>query len=284
MYIKKIVNRLKRLTHANSSKGNEMEIKKNIIINGKSYEVVSDDIYLSQMGTEFEPHMVSLFKKLISKTDNIVDVGANIGLISILFSEIANKVMSFEASTTTYEILMKNVQQNNLNNVTAINFGLGDENAKTTITFNANNRSGGFVSDKLRPTDGHITEQIQLKKLDDIWDFNERCNFIKLDVEGFEGNVISGAKNVLNTFKPIVVLELNHWCLNAFRRISIPDFFDMLRSFFPVLYAVDTDNATIKNLHDPEEAYYVMHEHIVKFRFPNIVAGFNNDIKQRILS
>lgn len=129
---------------------------------------------------------------------------------------------------------------------------------------------------------GHITERIQLKKMDDIWNFSVRCDFIKIDVEGFEGNVIHGAANVLNTFKPIVVLELNHWCLNAFRRISVPDFFDILRTFFPVLYAVDTNNITIKNLHDPDDAYYVMYGHIVNSRFPNIVAGFDSSIRQRL--
>jgi len=84
---------------------------------------------------------------------------------------------------------------------------------------------------------------------------------------------------VLNTFKPIVLLELNHWCLNAFRRIAVPDFFDMLRTVFPVLYAVETDNTTI-NLHDPDGAYHVMHSHIVNFRYPNIVAGFDGSIWQ----
>lgn len=61
-----------------------------------------------------------------------------------------------------------------------------------------------------------------------------------------------------------------------FRRISVPDFFDFLRSIFPYLYAVDNDNATIIDLHDNELAYHVMHEHIVHFHFFNLVAGFNS--------
>lgn len=258
-----------------------MEAK--ILIDGKSYSVESDDIYLSQIGTDFEPHMVSLFKKLISKTDNVVDVGANVGLTSMLFSSIANKVVCFEASQSTFQFLTKNIKNNKLSNITPINLGLGNEDVATTITFNPNNRAGGFVSDKLHIKGGHITEQIQLKKMDDVWDFNVRCNFIKLDVEGFEGNVIQGATGVLKTFKPIVVLELNHWCLNAFRRISVPDHFDMLRTVFPVLYAIDTDNTTIKDLHDPDEAYCVMHGHIVSSRFPNIVAGFDDSILKRLI-
>ena len=70
-------------------------------------------------------------------------------------------------------------------------------------------------------------------------------------------------------------MELNHFCLNALRRITVPDFFDFLRSVFPYLYAVDTDNATIADLHDEEQSYFVMHEHLVRFRFPNLVGGFD---------
>jgi hypothetical protein len=55
---------------------------------------------------------------------------------------------------------------------------------------------------------------------------------IKLDVEGFEMSAINDARNVIELRKPIVVMELNHWCLNAFQRICVLDFFDYLRGYF----------------------------------------------------
>lgn len=82
--------------------------------------------------------------------------------------------------------------------------------------------------------------------------------------------------------KPIVVLELNHWCLNAFHRITVPDFFDVLRMHFPYLYAVDNDNQTIKDLHDNDQAYHVMYKHITQFGFPNIVGGFNGGVIEKM--
>lgn len=256
-------------------------MEKRIDIDGNEYIVTSDDLYLDNIGNDFEPQMVSLFKKLITPGDVIADVGANIGLTSILFSRLGCNVVSFEPSPSTYSILCENIQRNHLSNVVPVNVGLGDKAETTTITFAANNRSGGFVSDICRPEMGHVTENIEIRRLDDIWyKFDNRLDFIKIDVEGFEGNVIRGALNLLEQHKPIVVLELNHWCLNAFRRISVPDFFDFLRSVFPVLYAVDIDNVSIKDLHVNDEAYHVMHEHIVKFRYPNIVAGFDNRIQK----
>lgn len=82
--------------------------------------------------------------------------------------------------------------------------------------------------------------------------------------------------------KPIVVMEMNHFCLDVLQRITIPDFLDFMRSVFPQLYAVDTDNSTIVDLHVPDKAYMVMHEHVVKHRFPNIVGGFYQNIKSKL--
>jgi len=259
-------------------------MEKKVRIDDAEYIVTSDDLYLENTGINFEPHMIAIIKKLITEGDVIADVGANIGLTSILFSHLGSKVISFEPSPSTYSILCENIRRNDLRNVTPVNIGLGDVESVTTLTFSANNRSSGFISDICRPETGHITENVKIMRLDDIWyGFADRLDFIKIDVEGFERNVIKGALNLLMQYKPIVVLELNHFCLNAFRRITIPEFFDFLRSIFPALYAVDVDNVSVKDLHVNDECYDVMCEHLVRFRYPTIVAGFDNRIKNKLL-
>lgn len=77
-------------------------------------------------------------------------------------------------------------------------------------------------------------------------------------------------------------MEMNHFCLDVLQRITIPDFLDFMRSAFPYLYAVDADNSTIIDLHVPDAAYMVMHEHVVKHRFPNLVGGFDLKIKSKL--
>lgn len=87
--------------------------------------------------------------------------------------------------------------------------------------------------------------------------------------------MLRGGTQTLSSSRPNVVLELNHWCLNAFQRTSIPDFFDLLRSMFPILLAVDGLNYL--NLHDESESYIVMYHHILQMRFPNILASFEEN-------
>ena len=75
--------------------------------------------------------------------------------------------------------------------------------------------------------------------------------------------------------RPMVVLELNYWLLNALQRTSVPDFFDHLRRIFPILRAMY--GASSRDLHDTSKSYEIMYHHINHRRFPNIVAFFGDD-------
>jgi hypothetical protein len=107
-------------------------------------------------------------------------------------------------------------------------------------------------------------------------------DFLKIDVEGFEQNVIIGGKRLLQKGAPTVIMEMNHFCLDVLQRITIPDFLDFMRSVFPYLYAVDADNRSIVDLCIPDQAYGVMHEHVVNHRYPNIVGGFKPELKLKL--
>jgi FkbM family methyltransferase len=256
---------------------------RNIEIGGDIYSISSDDNYIEAIGNNFEPSMVDLFRALISPNDIVADIGANIGMTAILFSKLAQKVIAFEPSPTTFNILNTNISTSRANNVTTENIGLGQKDATTSITFSKNNRSGAFVSEVTNLETGHITEEINIKTLDHFFPDNGITpSFLKIDVEGFEKNVIEGGRRLLERCRPTVVMEMNHFCLDVLQRITVPDFLDFMRSVFPFLYAVDSDNCAIADLHIPEVAYMVMHEHVVRQRFPNIVGSFESATKNKL--
>lgn len=260
----------------------ENKMEKNIQIDGAIYMVSSDDDYLNDVGNDFEPYMVQLFKTLICPNDVVADIGANIGLTAILFSTLAKKVYAFEPSPSTYSIFLENLSRNNISNVEASNLGLGQAEECLTITFSRNNRSGGYVSDKIRPNVGHVTEEIFIDTLDHFFENKLAPTFLKIDVEGYEVNVINGGGAILQASQPTVVMEMNHFCLNVLHRITLPDFLDFLRSKFPFLYAVDRDNKNIVDLHVSAYSHMVMYEHVVNHRFPNLVGGYYSDLKQKL--
>lgn len=138
--------------------------------------------------------------------------------------------------------------------------------------------SGAFIADQLHATpEGHFQINVPIRTLDEAFPSLglDRVDFIKIDVEGFELDVFEGATETLQRFKPRVVLEMNHFCLNMFRRISLPEFRERLMSIFPVIYAVDGTNFV--DMTDEAQAYAIGWAHIVQGRYANLVAGFDRD-------
>jgi len=133
-----------------------------------------------------------------------------------------------------------------------------------------------FVADNYTiPASDHFSCEVPVKRLDDT--FSElsldRLDFMKVDVEGFELEVFAGAKEILNTYKPIVFLEMNHWCLNIYRRLSIPEFRERLLNFFPYVYAID--GLDYLDYVDQRNVHHINYHHVLQFRFMNLVAGFD---------
>lgn len=246
-----------------------------IDIGGTRFDMASDDAYLEHMQGVFEPDLVQLLRSTADGSEVALDVGANVGCTAILLGSIAGEVHAFEPSPTTSALLERNVARSGLTNVTVHAFGLGERHGESELTHAPSDRSGGFVSDGTRASAGHVTERVRIEALDDVmgWLGVASVDFIKLDVEGYEGHVIRGAAQTLARCRPVAVMELNHWCLNAFQRTSIPDHFDLLRSVFPVLRAVD--GSTYLDLHDESDRYLVMYHHILNMRFANIVAAYD---------
>ena len=246
--------------------------EKSITIGSKSYQIKSDDDYLNRMGHEFETKLCYLFQSLIQENFRILDVGANIGLTTLIFAELSEHVDSFEPSPSTFEILQTNISKSGYSNIDLHNFGLGSSAEKLSLTLNPNDRSGAFVSNKTQASFGHIVEHIELKTGDQHVCDNP-VSFIKIDVEGFEMEVLKGLLQTIERNRPIVVLELNHWCLNVFQRVCVPDYLDFLLKVFPILYAVDGEQYL--DIRDTNSRYTVMYQHVINFRFPNLVGAFS---------
>ena len=175
-----------------------MELSVNI--GGDEYIITSDDDYLEHIRNGFEPEMVKLFKVLATDSETILDIGANIGCTAILFGKLAKNVYAFEPSPTTFSFLKQNISKSGMKNIFPKNIGLGAEPGEYTLTFAPNNRSGGFVSNQTQASAGHTIEKIVIQQLDEIVNSLDlkAIDFIKIDVEGFEGHVLRGGTK--NTF------------------------------------------------------------------------------------
>ena len=256
---------------------------KKIFINNKKYNVVADD-YIQNYSI-FEPEMVNLFQTLINKNDVVLDVGANVGLTSILFCELAKNVFSYEPSKNTFENLKINLENSGYNNFHINNFGLGEKKEELILTYNPKNKTNAFINNvnfsNYSESQNLISEKVQIKRLDDLSieiipnGTSETINFIKIDVEGFEIDVIKGGLKLINKEKPIIILEMNPFCINCFKRLDLPSFVDFLNNTFPICFALHKN--TYLNLKNIDELSFVLHENIVNLKYLNILCTFDEN-------
>lgn len=146
----------------------------------------------------------------VKKFDVMVDVGANVGLISVPMSKKFNKVIAFECVPDTFECLSYNLQTFT-NNTEAHNFAVS--NAAGTVDVAIPKQSGTMVSSgwasisKERQDAFNEKDYIQVQSIT-IDELNLDClDFLKIDVEQAEMMVIQGALETIQKFKPVIEFE-----------------------------------------------------------------------------
>jgi FkbM family methyltransferase len=129
---------------------------------------------------------------LPDKDDVVIDVGANMGDSALWWwKNFGSKVIAFEPLPYVYRILEENVKINGAD-VETHNIAIGD-----------GNQIKGDTDGNMFSINGN--KIIETKRLDD---FNfENVNLLKIDVEGFECEVLKGSLKTINKFKPRIIIE-----------------------------------------------------------------------------
>ena len=85
--------------------------------------------FVKQYGI-WEPHMLSMFDRLLTPESVVLDIGAHIGLHSIYLGQRVQQVHAFEPLSETVRLLRLNIGMNNLTNVKIHPIGLGNQEKK----------------------------------------------------------------------------------------------------------------------------------------------------------
>lgn len=128
-----------------------------------------------------------------------LDVGAHVGIAAIHFSSVFDTCLAFEPIPETFKCLTKNVSEHFASNVIPINMALSYGVHPIDFTYNLGNTGYTVPSESLL-ANNHFT----VVPLDS---FYTNPSLIKMDVEGFEANVILGAKETIQRSYPVFILE-----------------------------------------------------------------------------
>ena len=137
-------------------------------------------------------------KKYCHEDKLFIDVGACIGAIGIPASKYYRQIHCFEPIPANKSILDANITANNCSNVVSHSYSLGEDNK--TVFFDDN-----YGNSKRLINDGGFKV---LQRTGDSFNFTD-VGFIKIDVEGFEFEVLKGFTETIKRDKPVIVLESN---------------------------------------------------------------------------
>jgi FkbM family methyltransferase len=177
----------------------------------------------------------------------VLDIGANVGNLTqnALKSYPQANVVCFEPVKSTFDILSKNLAKYG-NRVYLYNLALADINGITKINLTDFHGANSLA----RQTEFHkilnpeirekSSETVVLKKLDDLKDElpSRFFDLVKIDVEGFELNVLKGGFNFFNTSVDTIIIEISMMRDNTVGEQSIFEIFSLLHSWGFCIYNI----------------------------------------------
>lgn len=172
-----------------------------------------------------ERYEINNLKKIINENDVCWDIGANIGFYSFLFASIVKngEVISFEPVEEAFSDLKAGKALNNYQNIKLCNFALGSEKKNQKIFFDKKELSMGTAS--FINSDSFVNSAlVEINMIDNIYKLSKIPDLIKIDVEGFQKEVIKGGSYFFENYSPLIMIEIDRdtdkWIEDYFIRLN----------------------------------------------------------------
>jgi FkbM family methyltransferase len=197
--------------------------------NGSYYETPTGKYYLPEIRTDgvanaikrgaiFEEEIVEIARQYIKEGSTVLDVGANFGQMTVLFSRMVGNtglVYSFEAEPTVTEYLRKNIEINNCDNVKCVFGAVHNEDGKTLIFPEIDfKRFGTYGSYGLSPT-AKVGREIRTVTIDSL-NVETPISFMKVDIQGADLFALQGARRTIARHRMAIVFEYEEQFQNDF--------------------------------------------------------------------
>ena len=147
-----------------------------------------------------EPALFELYEQFIKPGHVVVDAGANIGLHTLVFSRLVGpkgRVYAFEPDSVNFTRLEDHLAQNRIQNVTSINYALGESETRAALVRDLSDSSRCHLS-STASADG-CSSAVSVMSLDHFAakEDLESLDFLKVDVEGYEFFLLKGARDLM---------------------------------------------------------------------------------------
>jgi len=229
-----------------------------VSVGPRSVEVpLHSDLLDLLIGRRFEVNHLRVMSSLVRPGDACIDVGANIGLVSIELSRLVGpggSVLAFEPEDTTFRILMANLARNGLGHVRGFNMAVSDQARSATLELPAGRSEYGSLARVVHPSAGdgpRSRARVELESLDNVaMPLLTGCRLIKIDTEGHELHVLRGASRLIALWRPYLSIEIVPSLL-ASHGSSSDALISLLASWGYLVKALDGSAINVARLGDP---------------------------------
>jgi FkbM family methyltransferase len=141
---------------------------------------------------KFDPVLnKAVFKNFVVDKATVIDVGANIGMYSLLAAHLVGdggRVFSFEPTRESFNSLLKNIKLNDLTNITPVMSAVSDSEGRVNFLNNKRSKEQNRLATAEVKEEKNEVEEVQAVRLDNFLKFNniDGVDFLKIDVEGAE--------------------------------------------------------------------------------------------------
>jgi len=135
----------------------------------------------------------------------VVDIGANIGYYALMEARVCKEVLAIEPEPANYELLLKNIKLNGCKNIRTLQAAVGDTNGTTELAI-SDAANWHRVKTKSTKRD---TITVPITTLDTYLG-NKKVDMVRMDVEGYEFNILKGMEQTIaNNPKLVLFIELH---------------------------------------------------------------------------
>jgi len=197
----------------------------------------------------YNPDEIIYLKKLVTKKDRLLVVGAHIGSFVIPASKLVHDVVAIEANPNNFKLLSMNITLNKLKNIKAYNFAAAEKKGSIDFLLSTENSGGSkrspFIKKNAYYYDNPQAIKVESYALDSK--FHERFDVVMMDIEGSEFFAMQGMQRIIKNAR-IFIFEFIPDHLESVAHVSVKEFVAQIplthfkKAYFPRLnIRVDID-------------------------------------------
>ena len=195
----------------------------------------ADGVNLISGGGTYEPHVTKELRRILSPESVFVDIGANVGLFTLMAASILTKgkVFALEPAHENLQLLYRSVTENKFTNVTIYPYAATDR--QKILRFGSWGPYCHVASDA-------DSDYVAGVALDELLPY-QRIDVVKMDIEGHEPFALKGMERIIKQWSPTIFTEFNPSCLRDFAKVNPLDYLSALRGYGYQLHILQPGNS-----------------------------------------